>query len=143
MPHGQLRQTLYYSKNANAVLRCFVYTPPDYEKEPAKRYSVLYLQHGGGEDETGWGSQGRIDLIMDNLIAEGKTKPFIIVMANCCGSAEHSPWNRYLRSDSSAVPSMCQVLPWPSVKLDAPAVWESNAGLASRVPPMPEYTCRA
>ena len=82
VPHGQLRQTLYYSKNANAVLRCFVYTPPDYEKEPAKRYPVLYLQHGGGEDETGWGSQGRTDLIMDNLIAEGKTKPFIIVMAN-------------------------------------------------------------
>jgi len=43
---------------------------------------VLYLQHGGGEDETGWGSQGRTDLIMDNLIAAGKTKPFIIVMAN-------------------------------------------------------------
>jgi len=82
VPHGQLRQTLYYSKNANAVLRCFVYTPPDYEKEPAKRYPVLYLQHGGGEDETGWGSQGRTDLIMDNLIAAGKTKPFIIVMAN-------------------------------------------------------------
>ena len=82
VPHGQLRQTLYYSKNANAVLRCFVYTPPDYEKEPSKRYPVLYLQHGGGEDETGWGSQGRTDLIMDNLIAEGKIKPFIIVMAD-------------------------------------------------------------
>ena len=82
VPHGQLRQTLYYSKNANAVLRCFVYTPPDYEKDPSKRYPVLYLQHGGGEDETGWGSQGRAGLIMDNLIAEGKAKSFIIVMAN-------------------------------------------------------------
>ncbi len=82
VPHGQLRQTLYHSKSANAVLRCFVYTPPDYEKEPAKRYPVLYLQHGGGEDETGWGSQGSAGLIMDNLIAEGKAKPFIIVMAN-------------------------------------------------------------
>ena len=82
VPHGQLRQTLYYSKNANAVLRCFVYTPPDYEKDLAGRYPVLYLQHGGGEDETGWGSQGHTGLIMDNLIADGKAKPFIIVMAN-------------------------------------------------------------
>src|ERR1035441_10640328 len=82
VPHGQLQQTLYYSKNANAVLRCFVYTPPDYEKDLTKRYPVLYLQHGGGEDETGWGSQGHTGLIMDNLVAEGKAKPFIIVMAN-------------------------------------------------------------
>lgn len=82
VPHGQLRQTLYHSKNANADLRCFVYTPPDYEKDPSKRYPVLYLQHGGGEDETGWGSQGHTGLIMDNLIADGKAKPFIIVMAN-------------------------------------------------------------
>lgn len=82
VPHGQLRQTLYFSKSANATLRCFVYTPPDYEKDPSKRYPVLYLQHGGGEDETGWGSQGHTGLIMDNLIAAGKAKPFIIVMAN-------------------------------------------------------------
>ena len=82
VPHGQLRQTLYYSKSANASLRCFVYTPPDYEKDQSKRYPVLYLQHGGGEDETGWGSQGHAGLIMDNLIAAGKARPFIIVMAN-------------------------------------------------------------
>jgi enterochelin esterase-like enzyme len=82
VPHGQLRQILYHSKSADAVLRCFVYTPPDYEKNVTGRYPVLYLQHGGGEDETGWGSQGKAGLIMDNLIAEGKTKPFIIVMAN-------------------------------------------------------------
>lgn len=82
VPHGHLRQTLYYSKNANATLRCFVYTPPDYETEPSKRYPVLYLQHGAGEDDTGWGNQGHSGLIMDNLIAAGKTKPFIIVMAN-------------------------------------------------------------
>jgi len=82
IPHGQLRQVHYRSKSANATLRCFVYTPPDYEKAPSRRYPVLYLQHGGGEDETGWGSQGHAGLIMDNLIAEGQTKPFIIVMAN-------------------------------------------------------------
>lgn len=82
VPHGQLRETPFFSKRSNAVLRCFVYTPPDYEKNPSKRYPVLYLQHGGGEDETGWGNQGKTGLIMDNLIAAGKTRPFIIVMAN-------------------------------------------------------------
>ena len=82
VPHGQLRETLYHSKTANANLRCFVYTPPDYEKDHSKRYPVLYLQHGGGEDETGWGSQGHAGLIMDNLLAAGDARPFIIVMAN-------------------------------------------------------------
>src|SRR5437868_6920933 len=81
VPHGQLRETPFYSKRSDAVLRCFVYTPPDYEKSPSKRYPVLYLQHGGGEDETGWGSQGKTGLIMDNLIAAGKITQFIIVMA--------------------------------------------------------------
>ena len=82
VPHGQLRQTLYFSKSTNTTRRCFVYTPPDYDKNPSKRYPVLYLQHGAGEDETGWGSQGRAGLIMDNLIAAGKATPFIIVMDN-------------------------------------------------------------
>jgi len=82
VPHGQLRQTLFYSESAKGVLRCFVYTPPDYEQDSARRYPVLYLQHGGGEDETGWGNQGHAGLIMDNLIAEHKAKPFIIVMAS-------------------------------------------------------------
>ena len=81
-PHGQLAQTYFFSKSANANLHCFVYLPPDYEKDSSKRYPVLYLQHGGGEDETGWGAQGHAGLIMDNLIAEGKAKPFIIVMAS-------------------------------------------------------------
>src|SRR5208283_1315522 len=66
----------------NSTRRCFVYTPPDYDQDPNKRYPVLYLQHGAGEDETGWGNQGHANLIMDNLIAAGKTKPFIIVMDN-------------------------------------------------------------
>jgi enterochelin esterase-like enzyme len=82
VPHGQIRQTLYSSKITNSTRRCFVYTPPDYDKNTATRYPVLYLQHGGGEDETGWPNQGKTHLIMDNLIAEGKAKPFIIVMDN-------------------------------------------------------------
>ncbi len=80
VPHGQLRQILFPSKSTNTSRRAFVYTPPDYDKDQTKRYPVLYLQHGWGEDETGWGSQGHANLIMDNLLAEGKTKPFIIVM---------------------------------------------------------------
>lgn len=80
VPHGQVRQILFFSKSTNTIRRAFVYTPPDYEKDPNKRYPVLYLQHGWGEDETGWSNQGKAHLIMDNLIAEGKAKPFIIVM---------------------------------------------------------------
>ena len=72
VPHGQLRQSLYFSKSTNTTRRCFVYTPPDYDKDTSVRYPVLYLQHGAGEDETGWGNQGHANLIMDNLIAAGK-----------------------------------------------------------------------
>lgn len=79
VPHGNLREVHFFSKIANASLECFVYTPPDYEKGN-KRYPVLYIQHGAGEDEHGWGSQGHAGLIMDNLIAEGKAKPFILVI---------------------------------------------------------------
>ena len=79
--HGQLRETQYFSKTSNSVRRVYIYTPPGYDKDN-KNYSVLYLQHGMGENETGWGNQGRTGLIMDNLIAEGKSLPFIIVMEN-------------------------------------------------------------
>ncbi len=81
VPHGQLRATLYWSKSTNKFRRAFVYTPPAYDTGN-KRYPVLYLQHGAAEDETGWGAQGRANLILDNLIAAGKAKPFIIVMDN-------------------------------------------------------------
>jgi enterochelin esterase-like enzyme len=80
LPHGELRELWYFSKSANTNRHAFVYTPPDYDKSSRKRYPALYLQHGAGEDETGWGSQGRAGWIMDNLLADGKTRPFIIVM---------------------------------------------------------------
>src|SRR5574344_213748 len=72
VPHGQIREVYYYSETNNTMRHCFIYTPPGYEKDQSKRYPVLYLQHGGGENEYGWPSQGRTGLIMDNLIAEGK-----------------------------------------------------------------------
>jgi enterochelin esterase-like enzyme len=80
VPHGQLRENIYYSKITASWRRCFVYTPPDYDKNTAIRYPVLYLQHGMGEDETGWSVQGKAGLILDNLIAEKKAVPMIIVM---------------------------------------------------------------
>jgi len=80
VPHGNVVQILFPSKSTNTSRRAFVYTPPDYNKNEKQRYPVLYLQHGWGEDETAWSNQGRANLIMDNLIADGKIKPFIIVM---------------------------------------------------------------
>ncbi len=80
VPHGKVEQILFPSKSTNTSRRAFVYTPAGYYKDQAKNYPVLYLQHGWGEDETAWSNQGHANLIMDNLIAEGKTKPFIIVM---------------------------------------------------------------
>lgn len=80
VPHGHVHQILFPSKSTNTSRRAFVYTPPGYEKDTKTKYPVLYLQHGWGEDETAWSNQGHANLIMDNLIAEGKIKPFIIVM---------------------------------------------------------------
>jgi enterochelin esterase family protein len=82
VPHGELREVQYFSASSNSIRRAYIYTPPGYEKDNSKRYPVLYLQHGMGENETGWGNQGHANLIMDNLIAEGKAVPFIIVMEN-------------------------------------------------------------
>ena len=80
VPHGKVQQILFPSKSTSTSRRAFVYTPPDYDKDQTKRYPVLYLQHGWGEDETAWSNQGHANLIMDNLIAEGKIKHFLIVM---------------------------------------------------------------
>jgi len=80
VPHGMVQQVLFSSPSTNTSRRAFVYTPPGYGTNSKKRYPVLYLQHGWGEDETAWSNQGHANLIMDNLIAEGKIEPFIIVM---------------------------------------------------------------
>jgi enterochelin esterase-like enzyme len=80
VPHGKVQQVLFPSQSTGSVRRAFVYTPPDYEKNRNQRYPVLYLQHGWGEDETAWSNQGHANLIMDNLLSERKSKPFLIVM---------------------------------------------------------------
>lgn len=82
VPHGQVREVWYNSKVTSSWRHALVYTPADYDSHPKARYPVLYLQHGGGEDETGWIKQGHANFILDNLIAAGSCKPMIIVMAN-------------------------------------------------------------
>lgn len=82
VPHGDLRSKRYFSKVTNSWRRLFVYTPPGYDEDAAKKYPVLYIQHGGGEDETGWAIQGKTDIILDNLIAAGKAKPMLVVISN-------------------------------------------------------------
>ncbi|MBN2820905.1 MAG: esterase [Bacteroidales bacterium] len=105
VPHGQVREQIYFSETSKDMRRCFIYTPPGYDNDLTKRYPVLYLQHGGGEDETGWSNQGRVNLIMDNLIAEGKARPFIIVMDN-------GTW-RMPRRDENAPRDTTQPQTWP------------------------------
>jgi enterochelin esterase-like enzyme len=82
VPHGQVAQRWYYSKVTGKWRRCYVYTPPEYEANTRTKYPVLYLLHGWGENEQGWHTQGHVDLIMDNLIAEKKAKPMLVVMDN-------------------------------------------------------------
>lgn len=82
VPHGLISQSWYHSDIRDEWRRCIVYTPAEYYNNPDKRYPVLYLQHGMGENETSWANQGKMNFIMDNLIAEGKAEPMIVVMDN-------------------------------------------------------------
>jgi enterochelin esterase-like enzyme len=80
VPHGDIRIKHYYSTVTNSWRRFHIYTPPGYDASTTEKYPVLYILHGGGEDERGWAMQGRTDLILDNLIAANKAKPMLIVM---------------------------------------------------------------
>jgi enterochelin esterase-like enzyme len=80
VPHGEVRAHWYWSKTTGEWRRALVYTPPGYDAKPQVRYPVLILQHGSGENETGWTRQGRAQFILDNLIAAGKAQPLIVVM---------------------------------------------------------------
>ena len=82
VPRGTVRQQWYLSKVTGTWRRAYVYTPPDYDTNTKMKYPVLYLLHGWGENEQGWRDQGHVDVIMDNLIAEKKARPMIIVMDN-------------------------------------------------------------
>ena len=91
VPHGETSEVYYFSSVTGSVRHCYIYTPAEYKNNPKKKYPVLYLQHGGGESEHGWAQQGRTGIILDNLIAEGKAVPFIVVMDN--GSDVYGPNN--------------------------------------------------
>ena len=80
VPHGEIIIEKYQSTLTNAERTTWVYLPPQYKAEPNRRFPVLYLFHGAGEDETGWGTQGFLGNIMDNLIAAKEAQPMIIVM---------------------------------------------------------------
>ncbi len=80
VPHGEIRIRSYVTASAHEARKVVVYTPPDYEQNTGKRYPVLYLQHGYGEDRSAWWRQGRVNFILDNLLAAGKAKPMIVVM---------------------------------------------------------------
>lgn len=82
VPHGNISRSRYHSDIRDEWRECVVYTPAEYDRNPGKRYPVLYLQHGMGENETSWANQGKLGQIMDNLIAGGKVKPMIVVMDN-------------------------------------------------------------
>ena len=81
VPHGQVREVWYSSKITGSWRHALVYLPPNYDAQTKERYPVLYLQHGAGEDETGWVRQGNANFILDNLIAAKSCKPMIVVMA--------------------------------------------------------------
>ena len=80
VPHGEVRSVWYYAESTGENRHAYIYIPPGYDKNTSQRYPVLYLQHGMGEDRRAWSNQGRANFILDNLIAEGKAKPMIIVM---------------------------------------------------------------
>jgi enterochelin esterase-like enzyme len=80
VPHGNMRMNRYYSAVTGSWRRCYIYTPPGYDASASTSYPVLYILHGGGEDERGWGTQGMTDVILDNLIAERKARPMLVVM---------------------------------------------------------------
>lgn len=113
VPHGEVRQRRYYSTITGTWRRCFIYTPPDYDANARGRYPVLYLLHGWGENEQGWHTQGHVDLIMDNLIAEKKAKSMIIVMDNLNAVKPGEEASLYAARGIIARRSMADVVPPP------------------------------
>ncbi|GHV43281.1 hypothetical protein FACS189490_13390 [Clostridia bacterium] len=94
VPHGTVTRDYYFSKSCNCVKSCLVYAPPGYMSGKGENLPVLYLQHGYGENETSWVHLGKVNFIMDNLIAEGKAAPCLIVMNNGMVQTEHGDGTR-------------------------------------------------
>lgn len=120
VPHGDVLIQNYFSKTTNAWRKIYIYLPPDYNKNTSVRYPVLYLQHGGGEDQRVWTEMGRTNLILDNLLSEGKAKPFIVVMetsaANKPGEVPAAP--RPAAQAAQPAAAGAQAAPRPRVSFD-------------------------
>ncbi|MBL9199829.1 MAG: hypothetical protein JNL39_04940 [Opitutaceae bacterium] len=143
VPHGTVREQPYFSSVSKAWRRCFVYTPPGYDTNVSARYPVLYLQHGAGEDETAWSVQGRAGFILDNLIAEGKAKPMIIVMDNGGGSGLFgaprggrggAPGNNLVAPNATATAPAASAAPAPAAAAPAGAPAPGRGGPGGRGP---------
>jgi len=91
VPHGEIRTHWYQSKSLDSLRRLTVYTPPDYGRDTRTRYPVLYLLHGANADETAWYRLGHVNLILDNLLAAGKIRPFLVVMPFGYGVPPNTP----------------------------------------------------
>ena len=111
VPHGQVSQRWYHSKVTGKWRRCYVYTPPEYDANSRNRYPVLYLLHGWGENEQGWHIQGHVDFILDNLIAEKKAKPMIVVMDNLNAVKPGEDASLFAARGIIARPTMADVAP--------------------------------
>jgi len=150
VPHGQVSQRWYYSKVTGKWRRCYIYTPPEYDANTKTRYPVLYLLHGWGENEQGWHTQGHVDLIMDNLIAEKKAKPMLIVMDNLNAVKPGGDASLYAARGIIARPSMAEVAPAPGRGTPArgrggfPTNWDGTFTemMFSDIIPMVERTYR-
>ena len=94
VPHGHVTAENYFAKSINAWRHIYVYTPPGYDANLKTRYPVFYLQHGGGEDERVWIEMGRTNVILDNLLAQGKVKPMMVVMETSATGAPDAPGGR-------------------------------------------------
>lgn len=107
VPHGTVHLTYCPSGQTGRTKLCYVYTPASYEKNPDKKYPVLYLQHGGGEDETGWIWQGKLCNIADNLIAAGRMQEMIIVMTAGYGFPADGKWHHSMSAFLEELPLSC------------------------------------
>lgn len=94
VPHGSVRREYFFSDVTGEWESCVVYTPYAYEKDPDRQFPVLYLQHGHGENEAGWTASGKVNFILDNLIAEGRAVPMAVVMSNGMVQTEDEDGNR-------------------------------------------------
>jgi enterochelin esterase family protein len=132
VPHGNVLIENYFSKITNSWRKIYVYTPPDYDKNTTSRYPVLYLQHGGGEDQRVWIEMGRTNVILDNLIAEGKAKPFIVVMET---SAAYKPGEAPPQPRQPQAPAPGQPAPPAPGQPAAPAPGQPAAPAAGQPAP--------